>query len=73
MKYILTNNNCFAIFSETATHIDMAMGMWGKPISAGFCRRHANGIYCYGESISLNLKSRPEDSEIITKLIEENK
>lgn len=37
----------------------------GKPISAGFCRIGENAVVCYGESISLKLKSREEDSAIV--------
>lgn len=72
LKYILTEYKSFAIFSDTHVHADVARGLYGKPVSAGFC--HLNTaiddtitVICYGESISMNLKSRPEDGEIITR------
>lgn len=76
LKYILTRTGAFALFSEVHTHADMARGMYGDIVSAGFC--HLSVAYndgnpeikyrmnCYGESISLKLKSRPEDSDIIS-------
>lgn len=42
-----------------------------KVISAGFCHRHYDGSFSiWGESISLKIKSRPEDVEILNKMIE---
>lgn len=73
LKYIVTDENAFAIFSETQTHSDMARGMWGKPVGAGFCNiareadsEYAN-VHCWGESTTLGIKSRPEDEEIINR------
>lgn len=81
LKYILGENGNFAIFSKANTHSEMARGFYGKPVSAGFCQinivedreymtsivKHTLHVECYGESISLHLKSRNEDSEIITR------
>lgn len=75
LKYILDDYGNFAIFSEANIHSDMAEGFYTKPISAGFIQfREIVGesnkkisVHCYGKSISLNLKSHPEDSGIITK------
>lgn len=79
-KYILDDYGNFAIFSEVQEHIAMSHGFYKKPVSAGFCRItviigekggemvHCN---CFGESISLGIKSRPIDSEIITTRLNE--
>lgn len=77
LKYILDEYGNFALFSEANAHNDIAKGFYQKPESAGFCKVLVGSntetkafvlyVECYGESISLNLKSRPEDSEIITK------
>jgi hypothetical protein len=55
----------------------MARGLYGEPVSAGFCYLETEKdvmygtskvtVRCFGESISMKLKSRPEDSEIITE------
>ena len=78
LKYIMCDNNSFAIFSLTETHSDMCRGMYGKPVSAGFCNfarkadtEYAN-VHCYGESVTLRLKSREEDEQIINKKLENN-
>jgi hypothetical protein len=40
-----------------------------NPISAGFCHIGIKEIDCFGESISLGLKSNKEDSDIATRQI----
>lgn len=75
LKYILDDYGNFALFSKVNTHSDMAKGFYKKPVSAGFCRIEAEEthhgeravVVCWGESISLNLKSRAEDGDIINK------
>ena len=82
LKYILDDYGNFAIFSDTNTHSDMARGFHFKPVSAGFCtiakgyKTNEDGdeetivnIHCFGESVSLNLKSREEDEKIINENI----
>lgn len=80
LKYILDQYGNFALFSKVNTHSDTAKGFYSKPVSAGFCNlvRGSNGgktqghiifVDCYGESVSLKLASRKEDSEIITNKI----
>ena len=85
LKYILDEYGNFAIFSESNSHSDMARGFHFKPVSAGFCTiavgyKHGefdnNGeekrmvnVHCFGESISLKLKSRTEDGDIINEKI----
>lgn len=75
LKYIVTDQNAFAIFSTTQSHSDMVRGMWGIPVGAGYCNiarqadsEYAN-VHCYGESVSLGLKSREEDEGIINRKI----
>lgn len=84
MKYVITDNNDFAIFSKQTNHSDIGRVLHGEPIGAGFCniavkgegeqeetnmeRRDVN-IHCYGMSISLGLDSREEDEIIINKKI----
>lgn len=58
-KYIRTENNQIIIFPEYHQHSDFKSF---KPISAGFLHtfvdEHGNAsCKCYGESVSLNLKS----------------
>lgn len=71
MKYIITDKNAFAIFSDTQSHTDMARGMWGEPVGAGFCTIQAEAdssranVHCFGKSTTLHLESRPEDENII--------
>lgn len=79
LKYILTKTGAFVLFHPVTTHADMAKGLYGTPISAGFCHiqtkdfeepmRSTVSVECFGESISMKLKSRPEDGEIITKAL----
>lgn len=54
------NNFRFSLTKQSWTNV--------IAISAGFCQIHNEGISCYGESESLNLKSRLEvDEELIEK------
>jgi hypothetical protein len=79
MKYIVTYNEAdkeeIFIFPKTVDHDCMmevihriknqSWGDWKReyrlPISAGF----TDGKTCYGESISLRIESRPEDTELL--------
>lgn len=64
---MVTDKNAFAIFSASQKHSDMARGMWGTPVGAGFCT-FVDGkfeVHCFGDSVTLNLKARPEDEVII--------
>jgi hypothetical protein len=64
-KYIVTDKNDFAIFTDLSKHSDVARSLFGKPVGAGFCRIQNNRFICYGESVSLNLESRLKDEDII--------
>lgn len=76
MKYIIFNRSGLEvplIFPTTVNHIEIAqrIGMVFKVVSAGQCSVGNDGkIYCWGESISLKVKSREEDTEIINRIME---
>jgi len=60
------------VFSDLLTHADVARGIEysGKVHGAGFCYVVNDRYVCYGESVSLNVKSRgEEDSKILNKLL----
>jgi len=40
-----------------------------NPISAGFCYIENNKVSCFGESISLDIKSKEGDTQIATKQV----
>jgi len=61
LKYIRTEGG-FILFSEPMMHSEVRPT--AKIISAGFYST-SGGVQCFGESISLNLKSLPEDSELL--------
>lgn len=73
-KYIIANG-CAIVFSAAITHKDLARGM--KVESAGFVvfRSENDGCdwvvkaHAFGESVSLDIKSREIDSDIITRQI----
>ena len=76
MKYVIFDDDTYLLFPSTVQHINVLInqGIGLKtPISAGFCMIKAINesemkISCYGESVSLDLESRPEeDSEIIER------
>ena len=52
-------------FAEVLSYIKVGDRNWKRlyrePISAGF----TDGVTCYGRSESLDLKSRPEDTELL--------
>lgn len=56
----------FVLFSEPMTHNEIHFN-GENPISAGFCYFDGSEWKCYGESISLKLKSKEEDSNLLTR------
>ena len=65
-KYIITEDNKIIVFSELFQHSEFKKF---NPISAGFISFGVNkqgnpSCTCYGESVSLGLKSREEDTVI---------
>lgn len=79
MKYIVFEEDGLediVIFSKLVNHSDMASRIGKKVLGAGFVRLgmdtasdHIVGV-CHGESISLNMKSRPEDSILLNRRLE---
>ena len=74
MKYVIFNNNTFAIIPESASHSDVVK-FKSSVISAGFCRieSYRNNyddicfkVQCYGKSDTLNIESHKEDENIIS-------
>lgn len=62
------------VFSELTTHADVARALNCEVVGAGFCyiKETPNGsrYECYGESISLRIKSRgTADSDILNSLL----
>lgn len=67
-KYIKTRQGLIIVFSAAMQHSDF---QHFEPVSAGFIgfgvnKDGENICYCYGESISLGLKSDPDDTRIAT-------
>ena len=64
LKYVRTEDGDIIVFSETIQH--SAFVNW-YPVSAGFIMFYTDketgnpNCKCYGESISLGLKSNPEE------------
>jgi len=57
------------IFDGKHQHRWFAEKMGGMPVSAGFVMVRGHGVVCMGESMSLNIKARDIDAEIIRKLL----
>jgi hypothetical protein len=69
-KYIKTIDNEIILFPEHIMHSDFRNL---KPISAGFFYyESSNYIVCHGHSISLNLSSDVNDSEIANRQFNNN-
>ena len=70
-KYVIYEDDeveHYVVFDMLIDHSEMArrMGIGAKILSAGFVQFGPDGAYCYGESVSLNMKSRDDvDSKII--------
>lgn len=74
MKYLRYNAYGFVVWSESMGISHAAMvddlksrGVYDDDlISAGFVQIDADGhLCCYGESVSLKIKSHPDDSHLI--------
>ena len=76
-KYIIYDDDLLDIaivFPNHIQHNTMATMIGCKPISAGFVeidgtKNDEPRAIAFGESISLGLKSRPQDSKIIQKML----
>jgi hypothetical protein len=70
IKYITFDTGlieAIIIFPEYVMHRDI--DIQGEILGAGFIEVIDGQWNCYGESISLKVKSRPEDSKIANKYI----
>jgi hypothetical protein len=75
MKYIVIDmklaGETMVIFPDHIKHKRMAQGACdceNHPVSAGFITLRDGKFTCYDESISLDLKSRPEDSALANRM-----
>ena len=66
-KYVIFSDDSGIIFSSDQSHCNVAMTIPHKPISAGFVVEKEGKFYCYGESMTLKLKSRDCDSDFFMK------
>lgn len=68
LKYIIVNRFEAVVFDAGIEHKTVAGNQ--KIMSAGFTKKDYSGrFYCYHESISLGIKSRPkEDAKIINAM-----
>ena len=74
LKYVVDDCKTFLIFHHTVVHRDVARHLMGEPVGAGFCKLRADksgkiDVECWGESVSLDIKSRKEDQKIISEHI----
>lgn len=74
-KYIIVDTGMAlapVVFTELLTHADVArqIAPGGEVLGAGFCYIEKNQYVCYGESVSLQVKSRgTEDSKILNRFL----
>lgn len=67
MKYIIFEDHRVVIFSNTENHDKMAAAVGGKPVGAGIVLMFDGQVKAAGESFTLGIKSRPEDTAIIQR------
>lgn len=73
MKYVMFDNDTPVIFPDHMTHSAMAEKICMPATSAGFVHVGGRDEYgnpqfvCYGESVSLRLKSNEKDSKIMNR------
>lgn len=74
-KYIITNEGP-VMFSSAMVHADVARGIGRDVLGAGFAQFYVDGdqedddtisVRCYGESLSLGVKSRGEEDAAIIR------
>lgn len=71
-KYIIDRKSTPVIFPETLNHAEVAHALnFSQVTGAGFVSVSHDGAYqCYGESVSLKVKSNGEaDSEILNRYL----
>lgn len=73
MKYVMFDSDTPIIFPDHVTHANMAHTQGMPATSAGFVHIGGRDEYgnpqfvCYGESVSLRLKSNEKDSQIMNR------
>lgn len=68
-KYVIFENNFPILFGELFTHRDIRGG-FGKVTGAGFFYiNDENKVVVYGESVSLDIKSKTTDADIIQRFL----
>ena len=75
MKYINFEHIGLVIFEDAVQHSTMRQLVGHKPLSAGFCSlphedECGNKACCYGESVSLNLKSKEADTKLLQRRLD---
>lgn len=71
-KYIIAEVNGLPtpfVFPEWVTHANVAMLLNVKPVAAGFTHIAEDKFVCYGDSVSLKIGARAEDSSILTRTL----
>ena len=73
MKYVITDQNEAKIGKDIYLHSELTKELKGKVIKAGHCRITEDFSYhVWGESIGYGIQSRPEDADILNKLLPYN-
>jgi len=68
MKYIITDRDEAVV--GTGFHADLAKLCKGKVIRAGHCNRRTDGTFdVSGWSVGFDIDAKPEDAEILKRLI----
>jgi hypothetical protein len=74
MKHVITKNGCPILFGKAQTHDEF---LKFSPVSAGFFTINfdehdlRSSVECYGESVSLKIKSDPNDCRKIELMLNE--
>ncbi len=70
LTYVTQNGVGFVAWASEASHAEMSLAMKAQRVlSAGFIQLMPSGeLHCDGESVSLAVASRPEDSRLANNL-----
>lgn len=76
MKYVIVEFDGFKmpfVFPKLPNHSDVARALGGKPIGAGFCyyNEQTSEWEVWGKSTSIGLESKPEDAELMNRMLRE--
>ena len=69
MKYIRDKFYGPIIFPNSLQHKDVAKALNLTPVSAGFVMQRFGEVKCYGDSFTLNIKSKEEDTELLKEFL----